>query len=58
MCAKRICDLSNSFEIIHQKACRSYDEQDSSQVQFYDPLKLNIPPYQSSKHTLTIVPGH
>jgi hypothetical protein len=28
--AKRICDWSSSFKIIHQKACRSYGEQDSS----------------------------
>jgi hypothetical protein len=24
LCAKQICDLSSSFGIIHQKACRSY----------------------------------
>jgi hypothetical protein len=27
--AKRICDRSSTFELIHQKACRSYGEQDS-----------------------------
>jgi hypothetical protein len=28
--AKRICDRSSIFEIIDEKACRSYGEQDSS----------------------------
>jgi hypothetical protein len=27
---KLICDRSSSFEIIHQKVCRSYGEHDSS----------------------------
>jgi hypothetical protein len=30
ICAKHMCDLSSSFNIIYQKACRSYGEQDSS----------------------------
>jgi hypothetical protein len=30
ICAKGICDRSSSFEIIYQKACRSYGKQDSS----------------------------
>jgi hypothetical protein len=30
ICAKGIYDRSSGFEIIEQKACRSYDEQDSS----------------------------
>jgi hypothetical protein len=37
ICAKRICDLSSSFEMIPQKACSSYGEQDSSTfVNFYN----------------------
>jgi hypothetical protein len=31
-CDKRICDRSSSFEIIHQKAWRSYGEQDSKRL--------------------------
>jgi hypothetical protein len=34
ICAKGICDRSSSFEIIHQKACRSYGEQDSSHMYY------------------------
>jgi hypothetical protein len=30
ICAKGICDRSCSFEIIDQKACRRYGDQDSS----------------------------
>jgi hypothetical protein len=30
ICAKRICDRTSSFEIIDQKAYRSYGAQDSS----------------------------
>jgi hypothetical protein len=29
ICAKRICDRLRTFDIIDQKACRSYGEQDS-----------------------------
>jgi hypothetical protein len=32
ICAKLICDRWCSFEIIDQKACRSYGEQDSTKV--------------------------
>jgi hypothetical protein len=32
ICAKQICDRPSSFVIIEQKACRSYDEQDSSYI--------------------------
>jgi hypothetical protein len=34
ICAKRICDRTSYFEIIDQKACRSYGEQDSSKYLF------------------------
>jgi hypothetical protein len=32
ICAKQICDRPSCFDIIEQKACRSYGEQDSSHV--------------------------
>jgi hypothetical protein len=32
ICAKRICDRLLTFDIIDQKACRSYGEQDSRSV--------------------------
>jgi hypothetical protein len=40
MCAKRIFDRSSSFEIIDQKACRSYGEQASSYIYSISSLKL------------------
>jgi hypothetical protein len=35
ICAKKNCDRFRSFDIIDQKACRSYGEQDSSDYCFF-----------------------
>jgi hypothetical protein len=42
ICTKRICDRSSSFTIIHQKACRSYGEQDSSLCSASLPVIFNV----------------
>jgi hypothetical protein len=56
ICAKRTCDRSCIFEIIDQKACRSYGEQDSSNYQVFNVSIrwrswLIYPVYQSFTHT-------
>jgi hypothetical protein len=40
ICAKQICDRSRTCDIIDQKACRSYGEQDSNSLQ---PVRFIMP---------------
>jgi hypothetical protein len=55
ICAKRIYDRSSSFKIIHQKACRSYGEHDSSKnVQFNSTL-FNFKQYMPVDTTYTYI---